>query len=317
MKLTLSALATAGLAIAQDGYGDGSATAVSSEALQADITLEKLLASAQHLQDIADDNDGTRVFGSSGSNATIDWLFEELTKLGTYDVYRQPFVELFSGGSASLSVDGTEYDAALLTYAPNGSPSAALVAVDNLGCEAADFPEAVADAIALISRGECTFAEKVINALDAGAVGAVIYNNVPGSLAGTLGGEGDYVPVAGISQEDGETLLAAIEAGDVSADLEVDSVLENRTTYNVIAETKEGDKNNVLVLGGHTDSVEAGPGVSLDIRLRRVRKLTRTCRSTTTAVASSAASRSPRPSLRIPLQTLCASAFGPQKSSAC
>lgn len=263
MKVTLSALAAAGLAVAQDGYGEDPTTLVSSEALQADITLDNLLASAQHLQDIADENNGTRVFGSSGSNATIDWLFDELTKLGTYDVYRQPFVELFSGGSASLSVDGTEYEADLLTYTPSGSPSATLVAVDNLGCEAADFPEAVADAVALISRGECTFAEKVINALDAGAVGAVLYNNVPGTLAGTLGGDGDYVPVVGISQEDGEALLAAVEGGDVTADLVVDSILENRTTYNVIAETKGGDKDNVLMLGGHTDSVEAGPGVSL------------------------------------------------------
>lgn len=237
---------------------------MSSEALQADITLDNLLASAQHLQEIADENGGTRVFGSAGSNATIDWLFDEITKLGTYDVYRQPFVELFSGGNASLSADGTDYEADLLTYSPSGSASAPLVPVDNLGCDPADFPAEVADNIALISRGECTFAQKTINALDAGALAAVIYNNVPGSLAGTLGGAGDYVPVVGITQEDGEALLAAIEAGELTADLEVNSILENRTTYNVIAETKGGDKDNVLVLGGHTDSVEAGPGINDD-----------------------------------------------------
>lgn len=36
------------------------------------------------------------------------------------------------------------------------------------------------------------------------------------------------------------------------------------TNYNVIAETKEGDHNNVLMLGGHTDSVYAGPGINDD-----------------------------------------------------
>ena len=263
MKLTLSILAAAGLAIAQDGYGEEPGTLVSSEALQADITIENLLASAQHLQDIADENGGNRVFGSAGSNATIDWLFEELSSLGTYDVSKQEFVELFSGGNASLAVDGTEYEANLLTYTPSGSPSAPLVAVNNLGCEEADFPAEVADAIALISRGECTFAIKATNALTAGAVGAVIYNNVPGSLAGTLGGVGDYVPVVGVTQESGETLLTAAEAG-ATADLEVNATIENRTTYNVLAETKGGDKNNVLVLGGHSDSVEAGPGINDD-----------------------------------------------------
>lgn len=33
-------------------------------------------------------------------------------------------------------------------------------------------------------------------------------------------------------------------------------------SYNVIAETKGGDHNNVLMLGAHTDSVEAGPGIN-------------------------------------------------------
>ena len=265
MKLTLTTLAAAGLAIAQDGYGDDPTTLVRSEALQADITIDNLLASAEHLQGIADANSGTRVFGSPGSNATINWLFDELNKLGTYDVYLQPFVELFSGGNASLSVDGTDYEADLLTYTPSGSPSADLVAVDNIGCDAADFPDAVADAIALISRGECTFAQKVQNAFDAGAVGAVIYNNVPGSLAGTLGGPADnYVPVVGVTQEIGDALLAAVEAGNAMADLEVNALSENRTTYNVIAETKGGDQENVLMLGGHTDSVEAGPGINDD-----------------------------------------------------
>jgi Zn-dependent M28 family amino/carboxypeptidase len=32
--------------------------------------------------------------------------------------------------------------------------------------------------------------------------------------------------------------------------------------YNVLAQTKHGDPNSVLVLGAHTDSVEAGPGIN-------------------------------------------------------
>ncbi len=68
-----------------------------------------------------------------------------------------------------------------------------------------------------------------------------------------------------ISQEAGEALLAQIEAGTtVTAELEVDSILENRTTYNVIAETKGGDHENVVALGAHTDSVEKGPGINDD-----------------------------------------------------
>lgn len=35
-------------------------------------------------------------------------------------------------------------------------------------------------------------------------------------------------------------------------------------SYNIIADTKGGDKNQVLALGGHTDSVYAGPGINDD-----------------------------------------------------
>lgn len=136
--------------------------------------------------------------------------------------------------------------------------------VANIGCDAADYPAKVSGNIALVSRGTCPFSQKATLAKAAGAVGTVIYNNVPGALAGTLGGVGDYAATVGVTQETGATLLEAIAAGEVTATLLVDAIAENRTTYNVIAETKTGDKNNVLVLGGHTDSVFAGPGINDD-----------------------------------------------------
>jgi len=160
-----------------------------------------------------------------------------------------------------LTVDGTEYEPLLMTYTESGTANALLVPVDNLGCEAGDYPESVVDNVALISRGDCTFADKATLAVEAGAIGAIVYNNVEGTLSGTLGGPGDYLPIVGISQEEGEALVAL---GEVEAELIVDSILENRTTANVIAQTKGGDQDNVLVLGGHTDSVEAGPGINDD-----------------------------------------------------
>lgn len=48
----------------------------------------------------------------------------------------------------------------------------------------------------------------------AGAVGVIIYNNVDGLLAGTLGSaerpEGPYPPTVGLSKADGLTILAGI-----------------------------------------------------------------------------------------------------------
>ncbi|RYP34701.1 hypothetical protein DL767_004147 [Monosporascus sp. MG133] len=240
---------------------------VSSKKLQKLITLEDLLAGSQKLQDIADAHGGNRAFGGGGHNATVDYLYDTLAALdGYYDVVKQPFTELYFAGSATMSANGVAYDADTMTYTPSSTVEGApLVAVANLGCDAADFPAGVEGNAALISRGVCPFSQKATNAKAAGAVAALIYNNVPGAISGTLGGPGDYAPVVGLSQETGQTLLAALEAGEeVLVDVNIDAITEYRTNYNVIAETKQGDKNNVLVLGGHSDSVPAGPGINDD-----------------------------------------------------
>ena len=265
-----SAAALAVCACAQKGdHGHGhwnKLPPVSSENLQALISIDELVAGEQQLQNFAYAYPGgNRVFGSPGHNDTVFFLYDTLKATGYYDVSLQEFVELFSGGDATLTTNGEEQEPDLLTYTPSGSATAPLVAVNNLGCLADDFPPEVEGSIALISRRECTFAEKATYALSAGAVGAIVYNNVEGSLAGTLGGVGEYPPSVGITQEAGEALLALIEAGTVvEAELEVNAVLENRTTHNVIAETKGGDHDNVIALGAHTDSVEAGPGINDD-----------------------------------------------------
>lgn len=259
-----SHIATA-LACATCAQAQG-APLVSSDELQALISLDELRAGAQQLQDFAYAYpDRNRVFGGQAHNDTVNFLAEVLESTGYYDVEIQPFVELFSGGNSSLTINGQATNQSLFTYTPSGQVNASLVAVNNLGCDAADFPPEVADNIALISRGTCPFSQKSANAATAGAIGAIVYNNVEGSLAGTLGGVGEYVPTVGIDLVAGEEILAAIQNGTaVTANLEVNSILENRTTYNVIAETKGGNHDSVLALGAHTDSVVAGPGINDD-----------------------------------------------------
>jgi carboxypeptidase Q len=56
-----------------------------------------------------------------------------------------------------------------------------------------------------------------------------------------------------------------LDAGEtVTGVADVYSDIRNVTTYNVIAETKCGDHDNVLVLGAHADSVFDGPGINDD-----------------------------------------------------
>ncbi|KAG8164154.1 hypothetical protein KVR01_006072 [Diaporthe batatas] len=254
----------------QGNTGSGTRKPVTSDALQNDITSQALLDRAEHLQAIAYQTTGrNRVFGSPGHNFTALYLYQLVSQLEEYyDVEYQPFIETYSGGDASLVVNGEDQGAALMTYAPNGQVEAALVAVSNLGCNATDYPAEVSGAIALISRGSCEFGLKAALAGAAGAAGAVIYNNVAGALSGTLGApsrpEGPYPPVAAISQDAGQAIVSLLAAGEVIGDLNVNSIIEDRVTMNVIAQTKSGDPDNVIFVGAHADSVEAGPGINDD-----------------------------------------------------
>ncbi|MGZ3796017.1 MAG: S8 family serine peptidase, partial [Pseudobdellovibrionaceae bacterium] len=67
---------------------------------------------------------------------------------------------------------------------------------------------------ALISRGEITFGEKVNNALKAHAAGAIIYNNAPGLIHGSLTQDGSTlnIAVAMVEQSVGEALKGELLA---------------------------------------------------------------------------------------------------------
>ncbi|WP_091730778.1 S8 family serine peptidase [Nocardioides scoriae] len=64
------------------------------------------------------------------------------------------------------------------TLVPASGTTAALPFGD--GCAAGGFPAAARGGIALVARGTCSFGVKVANAEKAGAVGAIVVNNVPG-----------------------------------------------------------------------------------------------------------------------------------------
>ncbi|MBS8265561.1 peptidase S8 [Mesobacillus boroniphilus] len=63
----------------------------------------------------------------------------------------------------------------------------------------------VRDKLVLVERGKLTFTEKAKNALEAGAIGVIIYNNTKGTFFGNLE-ENVPIPVAAISKEDGLAL---------------------------------------------------------------------------------------------------------------
>ncbi|HET9141094.1 PA domain-containing protein, partial [Actinophytocola sp.] len=87
--------------------------------------------------------------------------------------------------------------------------------------KAEDYPgKDVAGKLALVSRGEITFAEKVANATKAGAWGVLIFNNRPGLLLAGAGNPGE-VSIHGltIEQQPGLALVDLLQRGPVQVEV--------------------------------------------------------------------------------------------------
>jgi aminopeptidase Y len=141
-----------------------------------------------------------------------------------------------------------------------------LVLVANQGCDSSDYPSDTKGGIAFIERGVCSFGTKSAAAGKAGAIAAVIYNNEEGRLSGTLGEPSDnHVATFGLAKQDAEPYIKDLEGGKViNSSAYIDSIVSKAPTTNIIAQTRGGDQDNCVMLGGHSDSVAEGPGINDD-----------------------------------------------------
>jgi Zn-dependent M28 family amino/carboxypeptidase len=236
----------------------------------------------ENLQDIASLNDGNRASGQSGYQASVDYVRTTLERAG-YRVQVQtfPFLAFYPVGPGSLAAVAPqpvqyvwEEDFTYADQTDPGNVTAAVVPVDlalglgntsTSGCEPADFAGFPAGAIALMQRGACTFEDKAENAAAAGAVGAVIFNqgdteDRTGLMVATLGEtyEGG-IPVMFATYDNG---VAWAQTEGLQLSMNVDVIREQSETYNVLAETRRGNPDNVVMVGAHLDSVFEGPGIN-------------------------------------------------------
>lgn len=252
---------------------------VNSTELQDLITEEALYARAEKLYEIAGYSNKsmghpTRVIGSKGHWGTIGYIKHELKKLNNYyNVSVQPFKAFMSEiYQVNATINGEIPDSLspmdMSPSTPGKKPVFGdLVLVLNSGCTDEDYSN-VSGKIALIKRGECAFGDKSQLAAKHGALASIIYNNEPGEIRGTLGvpPEGvDVSPTVGLNQADGNKFVELLLNGEIlNAMVLVDSFVGPITTVNVIAETVHGDPENIVMLGAHSDSVTAGPGINDD-----------------------------------------------------
>lgn len=230
----------------------------------------------QNLQTIAKYNGGTRAAGSDGGVISARYIANQLKRAG-YDPTVQKFhfnyFKLVDATFEQVAPNDAAYtsgeDFSTMQYSGSGDVTAPAAGVDtdsdDSGCQASDFDGFSEGAVALIKRGSCTFEKKASNAADAGASAAVIYNDGTsddrkGAVNGTLGEPVD-IPAVGASYQLGKKLVNLAGQG-LRLHVATDTINEQRTARNVIAQTDRGRANNVVMVGAHMDSVPAGPGIN-------------------------------------------------------
>ena len=107
-----------------------------------------------------------------------------------------------TGSNVSVVVAGTGYEAIGMEGSATGTGTGSLA---DCGLGTSTCSDSVG-AVCLIQRGDIAFSDKVLACQSGGGVAAIIYNNVPGSLSGTLGGVVTNIPSVGISDTDGAAL---------------------------------------------------------------------------------------------------------------
>lgn len=239
--------------------------------LQQCTTLEGARAHQAALQAVADAFGGTRSAGTPGYDASVAYVAETLGAAG-YAVELQGFPFLYFGPStlAQIAPLSATYATGAYIGSGYGTVTANVYPVDlsllpprtsTSGCEAGDFAGFPVGSIALIQRGTCSFAIKALNAEAAGASGVIIFNQGNdetrlGLIVGTLAPDSTTIPVVGASFAAGEAL--ALPGSIASITVPAPELI---TQYNVIAELKGRNADNVVMVGAHLDSVEVGPGI--------------------------------------------------------
>ena len=245
------------------------------------VTVEGVRQHQAAFQTFADANGNVRASGTPGYDESVDYVAARMASAG-YNVTKQPFsfVSFAPLGPSTLEQTAptpTTYvedvDYTLMSQTDAGDVSGPVASVDldlgpgnssTSGCEPADYAGFPAGSIAIVQRGACSFQDKAENASNAGAIGVIIFNqgNSPdreGLINGTLSAEySGGIPVVFATYALGESFIAT---PGLQLHMVVDVARQEVTTYNVIAESRGGNPNNVLMLGAHLDSVDEGPGI--------------------------------------------------------
>jgi Zn-dependent M28 family amino/carboxypeptidase len=256
-----------------------------SRALRRAVKTPNVVDHLRKLQQIANRHDGNRAAGTSGYAASARYVARKLERYGwkvsTQSFEFLKFTEVEPTEMEQVAPEEVTYengiDFAIMSYSGSGDVTAAVTPVDvnvedpseiTSGCEDEDFASFPEGNIALIQRGTCTFQEKVINAEEAGAVAAIIFNQGNTEERSLLleGDVGDdttsTIPAVGTTFALGEELVGLASQG-LRIHLVTVTDTELLPSRNVIGEWRGAAPAgaDVVMAGAHLDSRLEGPGI--------------------------------------------------------
>jgi hypothetical protein len=239
----------------------------------------------QQMQKIADESNGTRAIHTQGFNRTLDYIYNYLTANTNLKVQTQFFLyNKFTLNSEPILLSeingievnftyGLKQDFTHMDYSgsDNFTNPVRLTAIPNVGCNDSDWLAATppaANSVALVKRGICAFIDKSLLAAKYGVAGLLIYNdgatperNPP--ISASVDQDTTF-PALFLSYQIGTTLVNATQdlTTNASVRIRISTTKGPSPVGNICAHTVTGDATQTIVIGSHSDSVPAGPGIN-------------------------------------------------------
>lgn len=257
-----------------------------SDTVLSSINIQQLYQHLTQLERLAVDQ--TRAIQTVGFNSTIDYLYQYLKSETNLVVEREEFFyrpyQLIGTPSFSSIIDGkttnhiystilsqSDYSVAQYSLEFNQVQSLPLVSIPNFACSDSDWSsvsQSFTNKIVIVKRGDCTFTEKASLAEKYKAAALLIYNDGTASdrfqpITINLG-EYNQVPCLFLSYNVGQGLVSAVSdtSKSVSIRLVITVSKPSVPVSNVCAHTITGDPTKTILIGSHSDSVPAGPGIN-------------------------------------------------------
>ncbi|CAF1027152.1 unnamed protein product [Adineta steineri] len=252
------------------------------------IRIDDLMYHLAQLEEIARQNNNTRAVGTTGFDKTVDYIetflknnsfgqlttFRETLQVQNFTIQGSPILEWSTddtNGTFTYSSTLSRADFTYVNYtAALNLTSFNVVVVNNNGCDESDYNNVEGEAILILAGGICTNAEKGEIATKKNVSVILFYNHglTTTSLAPSTFRlrQSNQLPALSLSYAAGRTLVDAINKNNNnSVRVTIEIQRENYGTFsvdNICADLSDGNINETILVGGHSDSVPAGPGIN-------------------------------------------------------